>query len=95
MTSSHKSTIEWKIVGWRMSNSQFEKCIGNLQHEDMGMAVVVYNKNSFYGTAHSKVFIVVLKPLKASRHGRVFLWLSFFCAGKGKKFQHMRRTQGR
>jgi hypothetical protein len=67
-----------------MSNSQFEKCIGDLQHEDMGMAVVVYNKDSFYGTAHSKVFIIVLQPLKAGRYGRVFLWLCFFGAGKGK-----------
>lgn len=41
-------------------SSQFEKGIGDLQHENMGMAMIVNDKDSFYGATHSKVFIIIL-----------------------------------
>ena len=40
---------------------QLEKCVGNLEHEDMRMTMVVHDQDTFYGSSHSKVFIVVLE----------------------------------
>ena len=42
------------------SNVQLEEGIGDLQHQDMWMAVVVDNEDTFNCTSHSKVFIVIL-----------------------------------
>lgn len=44
---------------------QLEKRVRNLQHEDMGVAVVVHDKDALYGPPHPKVFIVVLQALEA------------------------------
>jgi len=49
-----------KKAVWHMSNSQFEKSISDLEHQDMGMAVIMNHKDPFNSTAHSEVFIVVL-----------------------------------
>jgi hypothetical protein len=43
--------------------------------------MVMHNKNSLDGAAHTEVLIVVLETLQARRHGGVFLRLSLFCAG--------------
>jgi hypothetical protein len=68
-----------RTVGKGGCHSQFEKCIGDLEHENVWMTVIVYNQYSFYSSAHAEVFIVVLKTLQTSRDRRVFFWLSFFC----------------
>ena len=45
---------------------QLEKRVRDLQHEDMGVTVVVHDENAFHGPPHSEVFIVVLQALEAS-----------------------------
>lgn len=45
------------------------------------MSVVMHNKDSFDGAAHTEVFIVVLETLKTCRYGRVLFRLCLFCAG--------------
>ena len=43
---------------------QLEECVGDLEHEDMGMSVVVYDEDAFDCSAHAKVFVVVLQTLQ-------------------------------
>jgi hypothetical protein len=45
---------------------QFEKCVRDLQHEDMWVAVIVYDEYAFYGSPHPKVFVVILQALETS-----------------------------
>ena len=56
---------------------QFEKCVRDLKHENVGVAVVVYDEDALDGAAHAKVLIIVLQTLQARRHGRILFWLSF------------------
>ena len=45
---------------------QLEKRVRDLQHEDVGMAVIVHDKDTFNSPPHSKIFIVVLQTLETS-----------------------------
>ena len=55
--SSEKQQNE-KVLG-----SQLEKRVRDLQHEDMGVTMIVHDEDAFYGAPHSKVFIVILQTL--------------------------------
>lgn len=57
---------------------QLEKGVGNLQHEDVGVAVVVDYKDALDRPAHAKVLIVVLEALETRRNRGIFFRLSFF-----------------
>lgn len=48
---------------WIMAHSQFEKGIGDLEHEDMRMAMVVNDENAFNGAAHAIILVVILQTL--------------------------------
>lgn len=65
------------VGGW---SPQFEECVRDLEHEDVGVTVVVDYKDALYSPPHSKVFIVVLKPLQSCCHRGVFFWLSLLRA---------------
>lgn len=41
-------------------DSQFEEGIGDLKHQDMGVAMIVDDKDTLDCAAHTKVFIVIL-----------------------------------
>ena len=73
VTRSAKS--QRKKMGKR--NVQFEESIGDLEHENMGMPVVMNNENPLYGSSHAKILIIVLKALETGRNGRIFFWLGF------------------
>ncbi len=45
---------------------QFEKGVCDLEHEYVGVAVIVDDEYSLYCATHAKVFIVILEALKAS-----------------------------
>ena len=45
---------------------QLEKRVRDLQHKDMGMAVIVHYEDAFNGPPHSKIFIVILQTLETS-----------------------------
>ena len=49
----------------------------------MWMSVVVNDENPFHCSSHAEIFIVVLKTLKTSGDGRIFLRLCLFGAGVG------------
>jgi len=42
---------------------QLEKRVRDLQHENMGVAVIMDNEDAFYGPSHPKVFVVILQTL--------------------------------
>jgi hypothetical protein len=56
----------------------------------MGVAMIMHDENAFYGTSHSKVFMVVLETLETGGDAGVFFWLGLFCAVK--KGLRMRMT---
>lgn len=58
---------------------QFEKRVRNLQHKDMGMAMVMHHQDTLARPSHAPVLIIVLEPLKPSRDRRVLFWLVLFC----------------
>ena len=64
---------------------QFEKGVGDLQHEDVRVAVVVDDKNTLDGATHAKVFIVVLEALETCRDGWIFFWLCLLGACGGQQ----------
>lgn len=53
-------TVDLIFARFKVIAGKFEKGIGDLQHENMGMAMIVNDKDSFYGATHSKVFIIIL-----------------------------------
>jgi len=50
----------------KMLGLQLEKRVRDLQHEDMGMTVIVHDEDTFNSPPHSKIFIVVLQTLETS-----------------------------
>jgi hypothetical protein len=46
-------------------DSQLKEGIRNLKHENVGMAMVMYDQNTLYCSTHPKVFIIVLQTLQA------------------------------
>ena len=71
------------VHGERKGCLQLEKRVRDLEHEDVGVSMVVHDEDALYGAAHAKVFIVVLKTLKAGRNRGVFLGLGFLGANEG------------
>jgi len=51
------------FMHWIMVYSQFEKGIGDLEHEDMRMAMVVNDEDAFNGATHAIILVVVLQTL--------------------------------
>ena len=45
---------------------QLEECVGNLEHEDVGMTMVMNDEDALDCAAHAEVLIVVLETLKTS-----------------------------
>jgi hypothetical protein len=67
---SKKRCGDSKVLGL-----QLEKRVRDLQHEDVGMTMVVHDEDAFHGPPHSKVFIIILQALETSRYGGVLLGL--------------------
>ena len=63
--------------------SQLEERVRDLEHEDVWVSVVVNDENPFHCSSHTEIFIVVLKTLKTSGDGGIFLRLCLFGAGVG------------
>jgi hypothetical protein len=66
--------------GTERTDGQFEEGIGDLEHKDVRVPVVVDHKDTFDGPPHAKVLIIVFEPLQTCRHRRVFFWLRLLCA---------------
>lgn len=59
---------------------QLEKCIRNLQHQDVRMAMFMAHQNPLTGSAHTILLVMFLQPLETGEHGRVLLRLVLFGA---------------
>lgn len=66
-------------------HSQFEERIGNLQHQDVRVSVVMYYQYSFDCASHAEIFVVVLETLQACGNRGVLFWLCFFRANEKKR----------
>ena len=58
-------------------DSQLEKRVGYLQHEDVRVVVLVADEDAFAGAPHAVVFVVFFEALEAGEDGRVFFRLVF------------------
>jgi hypothetical protein len=65
-------------------HAQLEKGVGNLQHEDVRVAMVMNYKDALDRPAHAKVLIVVLEALETRRNRGIFFRLSFFRTWDGQ-----------
>lgn len=63
-----------------MGELQFEKCVRNLQHQNVWMVVLVADKDSLAGSTHAMFVIVLFQPLQACEHGGVLFRLVLFRA---------------
>ena len=50
----------------RTEGSQREERVGDLEHEDVRVAVVVHDEDVLDGAAHPKVLVVVLQALESA-----------------------------
>lgn len=69
------------LAGLQIVARQLEEGIGDLEHQDVRVAMVVHNKNALDGAPHTEVFIVVLEALQASRNRGILFRLRFLGAG--------------
>jgi hypothetical protein len=57
---------------------QLKEGVGDLEHENVRVTMIVYDEDAFNCAAHSKILIVILETLKTSRDGWIFLRLCLF-----------------
>ena len=58
-----------------MVDVQFEEGVGDLQHQDMRMVVLVAYQDPLACPPHTMLGVVFFKSLEPRKHGCVFLWL--------------------
>lgn len=59
---------------------QLEEGIGDLQHQNMRMVVLVADQNGLASPPHTMLVIVLLQPAQTIFHRWILLWLRLFCA---------------
>ena len=56
-------------------DSQFEESIGDLQHQDVRMVVLVADEDAFARPSHAMLLVVFLQTFQTGKHRRVFFRL--------------------
>lgn len=72
--------LDLVILGLEIIARQLEKCIRNLQHQDMWVVVLVAHQDALARTAHAMGVVVLLEATKASNDTWILLRLSLFDA---------------
>lgn len=54
---------------------QLEECIRNLQHQHMGMVVLMTHQNALASPSHTMKAIVLFEALQPCQHRRILFWL--------------------
>jgi hypothetical protein len=67
--------IRLQVIAWKL-----EKGIGDLEHQYMGVVVLVADENALAGAAHAVKTVMLLEPLKSRQHGWVLLRLGLLDA---------------
>ena len=80
LVQSHLEPLNLIIIFLEVVARQLEEGIGDLQHQDMRMIVLVADENTLAGTAHTMDIIVLFQTLQSCEDRGVFFWLGFFCA---------------
>lgn len=53
-------------VGWKVISRKFEEGVCDLQHQDVGMVVVVAYEDTFAGSPHAVCIVMFFQALQAS-----------------------------
>jgi len=61
-------------------NEQLEKGIGNLQHENMRVIVLMTDENALTRPSHAILLVMFLESLQSGKNRGVFFGLCLFCA---------------
>jgi hypothetical protein len=65
-----------------MTALQFEEGVGDLEHEDVWVAVVMDDKDTFDCATHAIVLVIVLETLETGRDRGILLGLGLLGAGQ-------------
>lgn len=63
-----------------MANSQLEKGVRDLQHQDMRVIMLMTNQDALTRPPHAMLLIMFLQALQTRQHRGVFFWLSLLRA---------------
>ena len=73
--------VEGRFVCARLDlDSQFEESVGNLQHQDVRVVVLVADQHPLTGPSHAMLLVVLFQSLKPGQYRGVFFRLVFFGA---------------
>lgn len=72
--------VDLVVLGAQVVAGQLEKGIGDLQHQDVGVVVLVADEDALAGAAHAMLVVVLFEALQAGQHGGVFFGLGFLGA---------------
>ena len=56
------------MLAMSSTHSQFEESIGNLQHQDVGVVVLVADQDAFARPPHAMLLVVFLQTFQAGEH---------------------------
>lgn len=68
------------VAGEEVVAGELEEGVGDLQHQDVWVVVLVADEDGFAGAAHAVVGVVILETLQAGEDRRVFFRLGLFGA---------------
>jgi hypothetical protein len=57
---------------------QLEEGVCDLQHQYVGVIVLVADEDAFTGSTHAMFLVMFLQSLQTRKHRRIFLWLAIF-----------------
>lgn len=80
LIQSHLEPLNLIIVFFEVVSRQLEEGIGDLQHQDVRMIVLVADEDAFAGAAHTMDIVVLFETLEARQDRGVFFWLRLFGA---------------
>ncbi len=80
LIKSHLEPVYLVIFGLEVVSRQLEKGVGDLQHQDVRMVVLVTDEDALAGSSHAMLDIVLFEALEACENGRVFFRLRFLGA---------------
>ena len=65
-------------MGSMTGDVQFEERVRDLQHQDVGMVVLVTDEDTLAGSAHAMSHVVFFQSVQACEHRGIFFWLVLF-----------------
>ena len=63
-----------------MGDTQFEKRVRNLQHQNVWVIMLMTDEDALTGSAHAMAVVMLFQPLQAREHRWIFFRLVLFGA---------------